>query len=322
MEPDLDSTTRPDAWTDFWRATRQGAIDLHANDPVATALRVHWQAQIHWLSQCANLVDVGSGPAILPRLLLSLAPIALAHLRWTCVDRAHVTGGADVPVNVKLRDGEDFCVTEPGADLADALVSNFGIEYLAHEGAAAASARWLRRGGQFHAVIHAHGSIIDRVSTASIDDIAWALDEVSLFERARALFVAMAGAPVDPIERMMHGVDVRDAYNAAVNRVKQRMEDRGTVSPPLLNMLNGIRLLAGLAANGSLPQAEASLAAQRAGLQAEVCRLRTMQVSAHSEMSLNAFEQKLQAAGFEQLERAHLDCEFGAIAWVVTAKRS
>ena len=145
---------------------------------------------------------------------------------------------------------------------------------------------------------------------------------MSLFERARALFVAMAGAPVDPIERMMHGVDVRDAYNAAVNRVKQRMEDRGTVSPPLLNMLNGIRLLAGLAANGSLPQAEASLAAQRAGLQAEVCRLRTMQVSAHSEMSLNAFEQKLQAAGFEQLERAHLDCEFGAIAWVVTAKRS
>ena len=322
--PTINTPVPLDAWSDFWSTSRQGAIDLGADDPVAEALRRHWLEQVPWLMACNTVVDVGSGPAVLPRLLLGLRPAQLGLLPWVCIDRAHIASGTDVPATVRLLDGVDFGASAPpvGDALADGIVSNFGIEYVEPATLAVGFARWLAPGGRLHAIVHASGSIIDQVSASAADDIVWALDEVKLFDAARELLATMSALPTDPIDRMMHGVNERDAYNAAVNRLKQRMETRGEVSAPLMDMLNGLRALTGLALDGSSEQALAALAARRVALRGEIQRLHAMKRCALDAERLQALSQALATAGIAADPVTCVDCALGSVAWVVSGRRT
>jgi len=201
-------------------------------------------------------------------------------------------------------------------------LSNFGIEYVDPAALATACARWLAPGGRLHALVHASGSIIDQVSGTAADDIAWALDDVGLFKAADALLAVMASLPSDPLDRMMHGVHERDAYNAAVNRLKQRMEARGAVSAPLMDMLNGLRGLTTLALGGQVQEARASLAARHDALRGEILRLRAMQRCALDEGRLQALLQALSVAGIAAEPPSRLACSLGSVAWVVAGRRS
>lgn len=322
MQASDEASAKHPPWSDFWSQTRQGAIDLAATDPVATALREHWLAQMAWLAGCTNVADVGSGPAVLPRMLLKHAPDALAGLRWVCLDQAHVPHGPDIPPEVDLRTGEDFVSSSPGELLVDALISNFGVEYVTDQTLlASACARWLPTAGRLHVVVHSKASVIDQASGESADDIIWALEDVRLFDIAGQLFTSIASVPHDPIARMMHGVEVRDVYNAAVNRLKTRMQDRGSRSPVLIDMLNAIRSLADLAARGQPAQAHNVLDQMAAAFRGEVSLHRAMQSSALDESRLDELESALGISGFGDILREPLGCELGPIAWVVSARR-
>jgi hypothetical protein len=317
----IEPVTPTDAWSDYWRTSRTGAIDVRAADPVADALRQHWQAQAPWLAGCQVVADIGSGPAVLPRLLLGMQPRRLSHVQWVCLDQARVPAGPDIPSTVLLRDQEDFVTCAPAAAPVDALISSFGIEYVEAHAVAVSCARWLRTGGRLHAVVHASDSVIDRVSRNSAEDILWALDEVRLFEVAHDLFTAMACLPTDPIERMMHGVQARDGYNVAVNCIKQRMNLRGSVSPALMDMLNGIRALADTVMQGRLALARQSLAMRKDALLGEVRRLQAMQRCALDARGLQELGRDLGEAGFEGVAHSAIDCALGRVGWSLSAQR-
>ena len=97
------------------------------------------------LRACPNIVDVGSGPAVLARLMLSLDWTLEPPVRWWCVDQAQLGMGwrHALPSAVRVLDETRFEASSAPEGPADALVSNFGLEYLPARAAAQAPPRGL-----------------------------------------------------------------------------------------------------------------------------------------------------------------------------------
>jgi hypothetical protein len=307
------------AWTGHWAQTLTGSIDLNGADPVAHALRRHWANRVALLKACGQIVDVGSGPAILARLMGSLG-WALEHPKtWWCVDQARLGQGWQqaLPSGVRVLDGLKFEQSRPPAGPVDAMVSNFGLEYLDRAGLVHALPHWLRPHGHLEAVLHARGSLIDKVSAEHASDLRLALHELELPQRGLDLVQALATAPTDPVLRMMHGVGVRDAYNAAVDQLKQRMEARGRPSAVLMDLLGGItRAIREVRSSGAEGASEAISRLGRS-LEAEWARLQQMQACALDERQLSEWHSALQGtmAGPQRLKVQRIDCALGLVAW-------
>jgi hypothetical protein len=321
--PDWRPDLHTDAWSNLWSHTDRGAIDLQADDPVAITLRQHWQAQAPWLGHCATIADVGSGPAVLARLLRRLSPVAMGAAHWVCVDRAEWPSARDggAGVGITMRTAENFSDAMPPAGGVAAVVSNFGLEYLPREGAVDALWAWLASGARLHVVMHARDSVIDRVATGNLADIAFALREARIFDHGKAMLEAMASAPVNPMDRMMHAVEVRDAYNSAVNALKARMQAAGSRSAPLMDMLQGITGLVPLVRQGQSADALARLDDRARDYAAECRRLEAMRDSAQDETGLASLVEALTATGLRDLNASSLDSALGRVAWVVSGRK-
>ncbi|MFZ4650138.1 MAG: class I SAM-dependent methyltransferase [Rubrivivax sp.] len=318
-EPKSDA----EAWSNLWQHGERGAIDLDANDPVAEALRRHWDDQSAWLAQCGTVLDVGSGPAVLPRLMVRRHPKLLEPVNWICQDQAKVPPlpGSTGSSRFQLRAGEDFASSPPLPSGVDAVISNFGVEYVRRPAVASALFRWIRPGGRFHAVVHAGGSLIDQLARLHEADIALALESARLFEHADALLRAMASLPADPLERMMHGVEARDAYNGAINQLKSHMEQRGARSAPLVDMMQSVQHLAGVVRSQGLEPALQALSQRHTDYKAESLRLKAMQGAALDEAGVQGFVRMLDDAGLRGLRTSSLVAGPGLVGWVVVAER-
>lgn len=290
---------------------------------MAQALRAHWIEQVPWLGACAVAADIGSGPAVLARMLANYRGADLAGLHWICIDSAHWPGAREAlqGARLTLRTGENFADALPPPGGVDALLSNFGLEYVDQQAAAEACWAWLAGGARLHAVIHARGSVIDRAASANLADIGCALHEVRLFDRASAMLQALATAPADPVDRMMHAMDVRDAYNDAVNVLKARMQAAGSRSAPLVDMLQGITVLAARVREGHLGAALEALNARAAAYGAEHARLEAMRRAALDEAGLSALVEALSRAGLRQVQTRPLDSGLGQVAWAVVGRK-
>lgn len=312
-----------DPWSALWTQSDRGAIDLESDDPVAETLRAHWARQLPWLAGCAVVADAGSGPAVLPRLLLGRHGPEVAGVHWICVDSAEWPAARDLPTGARLtmRTGQNFADALPPPGGVDALLSNFGLEYVPRDACAEACWAWLAGGAHLHAVMHASGSIIDRAASTHLADIAFALREVQLFERAAAMLRALATAPADPMERMMHGVDVRDAYNAAVNALKARMEAAGARSAPLMDMLQGITALTGPVRAGHLEDALQTLSQRARDYASEIARLEAMRTAALDEAGAAEFVAAVSRAGLRDVRAERLDSAIGPVAWILSGRK-
>jgi hypothetical protein len=312
---------RPDekAWSDHWQRTLVGSIDLHAGDPVATTLREQWAQHLHRLKTCEQIVDVGSGPAILARLMERLGWSIESPAAWWCLDQAQMGQAWQhaLPSGVRIREQTPFQLAQPEQGPVDALVSNFGLEYIDLAAVVQALPRWMKPQAQLHAVLHAKGSVIDSASAEHISDLQLALHEVELPARAGALAQAMSTAPADPMARLMHGVEVRDAYNEAVDRLKQVMEARGRASPVLMDLLRGmtnsLRDVGRIGAQAAMTRIQS----QGSAYEAELSRLRQMQASALHEGQAQAWRDALGAAvpGGRPLTLSPVECQLGRVAW-------
>ncbi len=306
-------------WTEHWARTLSGSIDLQADDPVARALRGWWNSRIGTLRSCPRIVDVGSGPAILPRLMVRLGWTPELPTRWWCVDQAEL--GTDwqqtLPSAVQVLDRTCFEASLAPEGPVDALVSNFGLEYLPMWALAKALPAWLHPRGHIQAVLHARGSVIDQVSREHAADLELALRGVKLHQHAQELAKAMATAPSDPLQRMMHGVEVRDAYNQAVDQLKQHMDARGRASAVLLDMLHSVTAALRQLPQVGVTQICTSITEQARAYNAEAARLQQMLNSALDEIQARALRDMLvaqQAEGWG-LELGRLDCALGQVAW-------
>lgn len=318
---------RSDPWSTLWSQTDRGAIDLEADDPVARALRDHWGAHVHWLGRCAIVADVGSGPAVLPRMLMTRAGQALSGVHWICLDEAEWPAAAAAAAaawpgaRLTFRTGQSFTEASPPALGVGALVSNFGLEYVPMDGAVAACRAWLAGGARLQAVMHARDSVIDRAGAGNLADIVYALRDLDLFGRAGAMLQAMASAPADPMERMMHGIEVRDAYNAAVNALKARMEAAGDRSAPVVDMLQGIVGLTRVVQQGRVDEAMQALQRRASDYADECRRLEAMRDAALDADGLARWLEAMTAAGLSEPRAEPLTSSIGPIAWSVSARK-
>lgn len=314
----------PDPWTQLWGQTTRSTWDLMGEDPVALALREHWQAQSVWLNKRSHILDVGSGPAVLTRLLQ--APEASRAMepgtvRWTCVDQAHMDASAtlDLP-GVEGRFGVPWEALPLPLTGADALVSNFGLEYVTRDQLVRTCASWLTAGGRLHAILHARDSVIDQQSAQGLSDLDLILDELDFPGRVAALLEARVTAPADPLARMMHGVEVRDAFNESVNHMKTLLDQRGARQGILLEWLMLSRDLVQSVAKDTLETTLHRLQTMRAAYDAERARLTAMRSCALLQPELEVLGQELAHHGFEAIQLGSLvTTAAGQVGWVLDA---
>ncbi len=311
-------------WTQFWNQRNNGAIDLHATDPVATAISQFWLGQADALQTCEQILDVGSGNAVLFRMLnaqLPAPPLPPLCPHWICLDHAQLprTLHAEFGSRLTILDNTAFETSAPLNGGVGAIVSNFGFEYAHQAQAVKACARWLMPRGVVRLLVHALGSVIDRTSSVSAGDLHDALHTHALFDRAGALMSAMASLPNDPFDRMAHGVDERDAFNAAVSALKRRMDDRGFAGATLVEMLQGIQSLAPRALAKETGPVQAQLTQWRSQFEHELARLAAMQASALDAAGARHLAQQFETEGLTATLTS-VDCALGQVGWAISAR--
>lgn len=323
MSEDPTTVTAPeDPWAALWAGTRQGSWDLLGEDPAALALRGHWTDQCSWLRNTASVADVGSGPAVLARLLMAGMDAASKPL-WHCIDQAQIPSEALQDMErMESWFGRPFEQLTPPGGGVDALISNFGLEYVRSDLRASCCAQWLPSGGKLHVVMHAQGSVIDTQSSLGQSDLALILDELDFPERVAALIKAKVSAPADPVARMMHGLLERDEFNEAVNRLKSPLEDRGNRAGPLYEWLMISRQMVQEANQGNLESGLKRLVDLRAAYSAERSRLNAMRSVALSQVDLQRLGSDLVSAGFQGVGLSSLEVHSGQVAWIVDALKS
>ena len=312
------------AWSDLWARTSRGSIDLDApDDPVAQALRDHWVSRRGWLAGLQQVVDVGSGPAVLARHLRGRpGPAALDGLVWWCVDAAALPLVDSPTPGLHCLGQTDFASAQPPQGPCDGIVSNFGLEYVPRQGLAAACARWLAPGARLDAVAHARGSVIDLTACQTLADIEEALDGVRLFEHARRLLEAARTLPADPALRRQHGLAERHGYNRAVESLKASMEVRGQASAVWIDMLQALTQLVQRAVAGQAESSAARCASLESAYRAERQRLQAMRSSALGPSELEALAAAFREAGLSQPEWREIRAAAGLVAWHLSSQRT
>lgn len=320
------------AWSLLWAQSPRGAIDLAGTDPIAEALRSFWLPQAEELAREAQRVaDIGSGPAVLVQLLCTLAPAnlqrALNDIEWWAIDRATLVPDGDPPGTPRIvwKGQTDFATAEPPAGGMQALISNFGLEYVTRGQASRACARWLAPGGTLTAVMHAQGSLIDQVSRRSAEDIDAALDELALFDAAAQLCRAASARRDAPMPSPEHGASQRREYNRVVDELKRRMDARGELSPVWMDMLRAVHGVVGSYISSpvtmDLDQALNALARLQDNYRHEAARLADMRQSALDDQALQELLKALRDDGFASADSKPLRCSRGLVAWTIRAHR-
>ena len=313
-----------DPWSQLWGHTVLPSWNLLGNDPAAVALREHWLAQSSWISDGLQVIDVGSGPAVLARLLTSMGSghtKGMKATKWLCVDQAQIPASSvsDLP-SVKTLFGVPWENLSASEHDVSVLVSNFGLEYVSHELIARGCASWLeKKGARMHVVMHAKDSVIDRQTALGLSDLNLILDELNFPEQVFALLKSKVNAPADSVARIMHGVEVRDAFNQCVNRMKSILDQRGAAQSALLVWLVLSREMLQGVSEGTLGAALERLKALRIAYDAERSRLNAMRSCALDQSGIEALELELKLSGFDSIKISSLDCSMGTVAWVVDA---
>lgn len=315
----------PDPWSQLWDQTVLPSWNLLGSDPAAVALREHWHAQKSWISNGLQIVDIGSGPAVLARLF---AAMDSEHQRkasptqWLCVDQAQIPSKSvsDMPF-VTSKFGVPWESLSASDHRVNAIVSNFGLEYVSHEHIARGCASWLENGGRLHAVMHAQDSVIDRQSALGLSDLNLILDELGFPEQVAALLKMKVTAPSDSVARIMHGVEIRDAFNQSVNRMKTVLDERGDAQSALLDWLVLSRDIVQNVSQGTLSTAQENLKTLRVLYEAERSRLTAMRSCALDPSGMDAIASELQLSGFDSVHVSRLECSLGTVAWTLDAHK-
>lgn len=173
--PPRNPDTRPaDAWGRLWAT---GVDDTFGGRD--WPLRAHWQALFERLAAPCHLLDIGTGNAPLPRLLLQTWP-GDAHLRCTAVDAAACAPAwlAALPPQERGRITlRDRCPIEtlalPPASV-DYLVSQHGLEYCADPlGVLARLRPALRPGAHLALALHHPNSRPVALAREEREHISW-----------------------------------------------------------------------------------------------------------------------------------------------------
>jgi hypothetical protein len=224
------------AWHAHWNNTGVAAIDLFENNPVSNTLQAFWN-RVFQDHREASTLDIGAGAGALAALALK-SKVQVG--RWICLDSAasastHWPKQKSDVYNPQWSIGSiEKVVPTVKVDL---IVSNFGAEYADLSQVATCVRAWSHETTRIAWVLHARDSIIDQQSQLSLADLNYLLSKTRFFSTTQNLISKAADVPTDPLERMMHGVQERDAFNLEVNGLKAYMAQQQRRSSVLIQCL-------------------------------------------------------------------------------------
>lgn len=149
------------SWTAYWRLHPAGAACLpNAPPPVEQALRACWLAFFGTLPTPATMIDLACGNGA----VMAIAGAAAPHIAVVGVDYA-----TDIAhPGLDIRSGVDCRALPFAADMFDAAISQFGIEYCG-DGAVAEMLRVVKPGGRFQIIAHYTDGVLVRHNAARRD---------------------------------------------------------------------------------------------------------------------------------------------------------
>jgi hypothetical protein len=291
--------TTTDAWHDHWKNTGIPAINLFENGPVSNAVSKFWWTQFLGFNE-SIVLDIGAGSGALAALALQQK---IRVGRWICLDPAESASThwpkqkSDLYNPTWITGSLENCT--PTA-IADVLISNFGVEYSDLTTAAVRARTWAGEHTKIAWVVHAKSSVIDEQSHQSLADLDFLFNNTSFKSTTLALIGQTVNLPTDSTERMMHGVQERDAFNNQANRLKTYMEQANRRSPALVQCLQFATLtIAGLVQGKSqIDQAVHGFTALMNALEHEINRLKQMNSVALDEKAIRTLGDSLQINGF------------------------
>lgn len=225
--PTTSTTAHPaDAWSRLWAT---GVDDTFGGRD--WPLRAHWQALFQRLAPPCDVLDLGTGNAPLPRLLLQAWP-ADARVRCTAVDAAACAPAWLTELAPAERDRvtlRDRCPAEtlalPPASV-DCIVSQHGLEYCADPLAVLARLRpALRPGAQLALALHHPDSRPVALAREERAHIAWLhasgwVDAATAMTGPLARLAEPGGAAA--LAQDAHAHAIRRRFDAAQAALAQR----------------------------------------------------------------------------------------------------
>jgi hypothetical protein len=120
---------------------------------------------------------------------------------------------------------------------------------------------------------------------------------------------------------MMHGVEVRDAFNQSVNRMKTILDERSDAQSVLLDWLVISRDMVQAVSEDTLGNAQEHLKTLRVLYEAERSRLMAMRSCALDQSGIDAIAHELKLNGFDPIHVSSLECSLGTVAWTLDAHK-
>jgi SAM-dependent methyltransferase len=232
MNPEAQRAQRQAVWTRHWSTGAAHSCAGSFGDTYGGALAQAWRLWHADTAPGCRVLDVASGSAALPRLLLELRPDLAMDV--DAVDLAHTTpawlGQRPAGSAVKLRFHTGVAAESlPFEDGSfDAVISQYGLEYADTGTALSEALRVLAPHGRIALVLHHAASRPVTLAAVEIAHIDWLLGEQGLVAAVRGMLAPMASAATLEGRARLAQDPTADAarrrFNAAQAELRQRAQ--------------------------------------------------------------------------------------------------
>jgi SAM-dependent methyltransferase len=228
-------SARGESWSRYWASGQLHSCGGSFAGNYDGAIGEFWSSVFAPLGPESRVLDIATGNAALPQLLVTARAADPACLpRIDAVDLAAIQPAwlarLIPPVRERLQvQGGIAAESLPFADHSfDLIVSQYGIEYSALARSAAEVARVRKPGGIVALVLHHQQSLPVRLGRAEVGHIDWLLAAGNVFDRARRLipYLARLATPAGAasVQRDPEATKVRTRFNESMRALEQRAQ--------------------------------------------------------------------------------------------------
>jgi ubiquinone/menaquinone biosynthesis C-methylase UbiE len=327
----MTSATAPTPWDRYWAYGNLHSFSQVQSGNYGGAVGEFWRGRFADLGPNARVLDIATGNGAVALLALEAGDEADQALAVTGTDLAAIdpARGLDDPTLRAQAQRVRFHGRTPAERLPfesasmDHVCSQFGIEYSDLAQSIPEATRVLAPAGTIDFILHHHQSQIVRAALAEAEQLAFVLDEVQLYLKARNLLRAMAQTPPGRKGGRTNAKTQKrqQALDQAITRIQEAALG-ATDASMLRGPLNYIQEI--LAMIGQRRPAELLrwLEEARQRVVALRTRLAEMQRAALDAEGMGRLIERLEAHGCERVSTAPLcEADDGIVAWQLTARR-
>jgi len=283
-----DAHARPAVWTRYWASgaghSFGGGADSRYEGPIAE----YWLGQFGLLQAGQRWLDLATGNAALPRLLIEARPeldVQIDAVDLASIDPAWTASlTPKVRQRLRLHGGVQVEALPFAGETFHLVTSQYGIEYADLARAIPEMLRVTVPGGHIALLVHVADARPVALAHLELPHLDWLLGPDGLLDATAELLEPLARATT-PQGRALLSADpqaarIRERFNATQATLTHRAEASGDGSDVLFEMRAVVGEAVSLAAQGDLQSANRHL--QGARRAAEDARLRLQQLCRHA----------------------------------------